>query len=98
MRGRLKEAIDHQNYVGVFSNLLKQRGELVPPYSAIPRTFHEAFGIQHKKTFGSEKFRDLAVHHTLGEAFNNCRLADAGLADEHRVVSVTLGKDLNDRV
>ena len=42
-----------------------------------------------------ERFGDVAVGDAAGEAFDDCGLADPGLADEHRVVFGSSRKNLN---
>ena len=44
----------------------------------------------------AEEFRDVAVGDFLGQAFDDGGLADAGLADEHRIVFRAAAKDLDD--
>ena len=43
-----------------------------------------------------QDFRDVAGDDSLGEAFDDGGLADAGLADEHRIVLGATGKNLDD--
>ena len=42
-----------------------------------------------------EVFRNVAAHHTAGESFDDGGLADAGLADQHRVVLGAARQDLD---
>jgi hypothetical protein len=65
-------------------------------FAAILRTGHERTHVQGEERLVAEAFRDVAVDDTLGEAFDDGGLADAGLADEHGVVLGAAGKDADD--
>ena len=52
--------------------------------------------VQRHQALALQALRDVAGHHALGEALDDRRLADAGLADQDRVVLGAPGQHLDD--
>src|SRR6202008_359681 len=59
-------------------------------------TRDERAEVEGDESLALEALGDVAVGDALGEALCDCRLADAGLADEHGVVLRPAGEDLDD--
>ena len=57
---------------------------------------HHRSHIQGDDGLVAQALRDVAVHDALGQALDDRGLADAGLADEHRVVLGATGEHLHD--
>src|SRR5262245_29312575 len=49
--------------------------------------------IEHQNTLAFEKCRNVAVHHSLRQAFDDGGLADAGLADQNRIIFCAAAKN-----
>ena len=64
--------------------------------AAVLRPGDERSHIERHDALGLQPFRHVAAHDAAGQAFHNRRLADAGLADEHRIVLRAAREHLND--
>src|SRR5262249_30622958 len=64
--------------------------------TAILGTGHHHGQIQHNNPAIAKQFRDVAVNDQLGQAFDDRGLADAGLAEKHRVIFGPPTQDLDD--
>ena len=63
--------------------------------ATVLRTGHHGAQVKGDELLALQGGRNVARHDTLGQAFHDGGLADAGLADQHRVVLGTTGEDLN---
>ena len=64
--------------------------------AAVPRAGEERAHVERVDRRALERGRDLALLDLQREAFDDGRLADAGVADEERVVLLAAREDLDD--
>ena len=77
-------------------DLLEHRLEPLLELAAVLRAGHHRGQVQRQHPATLEGVGDVAVDDALGEALDDGGLADAGLADEHRVVLRTPAQHLHD--
>ena len=61
--------------------------------AAVLRARHQGAHVQREQALVLQAFGDIAPHDTLSKAFHDSCLADARLADQHRVVLCLTGQD-----
>ena len=76
----------------LFDDLLEALLEL----TAVLRPGDERADVQREDTLALERLGHITLHDPVREAFGDGRLADAGLADERRIVLRAPGEDLDD--
>ena len=64
--------------------------------AAVLRAGQQRADVERDHAAVAQGLRDVVVDDALGEALDDRRLADAGLADQHRVVLRAAGEDLDD--
>ena len=67
-------------------DLLEDRLQPLLELAAVLRASHERAHVEREDLLVLQPFRDVAADDSLGEAFHNGRLPDAGLADEDWIV------------
>ena len=77
-------------------DLLEHRLEALLELAAELRAGDQRAEVERDEPLVLETFGDVAVHDALRESFDDRRLADAGLADEHRIVLRAAREHLND--
>ena len=77
-------------------NLGQNRLQALLEFAAVLRAGDHRCYVEGDEALVAQGLRDVARNDALGEAFDDGRLADAGLADQNRVVLGTAGQDLHD--
>ena len=77
-------------------DLLQHGLEPLLELAAVLRAGHHRAEVQRHQALALQALGDVAGDDPLGEALDDRRLADAGLADEHRVVLGAAGQHLHD--
>ena len=80
------ELVDEHDDVRVLGQLLHDRLEALFELAAILRAGDDQRDVERQDPLVGEEVRHVAVDDLLREPFDDRRLADAGLADQHRVV------------
>ncbi len=76
-------------------DVVEHRLETFLELAAVLRAGHHRTHVQGDDGLVAQAFRDVAGDDALGEAFDDRGLADAGLADQHRVVLSATGEYLH---
>ena len=88
--------VDEQDeLVGVLPHLVEHLGKPLLELAAILRARDHRTHVERDHTSPCERRRDVAVDDALRETFDDRRLSDAGVADQHRVVLPTPREDLD---
>ena len=90
------ELVDEQDDVAALGDLLHHLLEALLELAAVLRAGDEGGQIQRVDLLALEQLGHVGVGDALGEALDDGGLADAGLADEHRVVLRAAREDLHD--
>ena len=90
------ELVDEQDDVAALGDLLHHLLEALLELAAVLRAGDEGRQIQRVDLLALEQLGDVGVRDALGEALDDGGLADARLADEHRVVLRAAREDLHD--
>ena len=91
------QLVDEQDdLAGRVGDLLEDRLEALLELAAVLRAGHERAEVERDDPLVLQALRHVAAHDALGEPLDDGRLADARLADEHRVVLGPRGEDLDD--
>src|SRR5688572_8873088 len=80
------QLVDEQDDVLVLRDLVHDRLEALLELTAILRARDDGGHVEREHAVVAERLRALAIGDELRESFDDRRLADAGLADQHRVV------------
>ncbi len=88
------DLVDEQDRMGLALELREHRLEPLLEIAAILRARHQRAQIERVDHGVREHVRHLAVDDLLGQTLGNGRLADAGLADQQRVVLAPTTQDL----
>ena len=89
------QLVDEQDDVAALGDLLHHLLEALLELAAVLRPGHEGREVQRVDLLVLEQVRHLVARDALGEALDDGGLADAGLADEHRVVLRAAREDLH---
>ncbi|MCY1540383.1 hypothetical protein D9M68_760190 [compost metagenome] len=76
------DLVDEENGVRAFAQLIEQRLEALLEVAAILGTRQQRAKVQGIDHAVGQQVRHLVVDDALGQAFSDCGLADAGLADQ----------------
>ena len=87
---------EEDDLAGRFLHLLEHGLEPVLELAAVLGAGHQGAQIQGDDLFAFQGGRDVAVDDALGQPLDDGGLADAGFADEHRVVFGPAGQHLDD--
>ncbi len=90
------DLIDEQDDVAAGADLLEDLLQALFEVTAVAGAGHEGPEVQGVQLLVLDGLRDVAADDRLGQALDDGGLADAGLADQHRVVLGAAGKDLHD--
>src|SRR4051794_37280274 len=90
------ELVDEQDDVPALGDLLHHLLEALLELAAVLRARDQGGQVQRVDLLALEDLGHVAVRDPLGEALDDRRLADAGLADEHGVVLRAPREDLHD--
>ena len=90
------ELVDEQDDVARLADLLHDLLEALLELAAVLAAGDERGEVERPHLLALEQLGDLVVGDALGEALDDGRLADARLADEHRVVLGAPAEDLHD--
>src|SRR4051794_20047315 len=90
------ELVDEQDDVAALGDLLHHLLQALLELAAVLRAGDERSEIQRVDLLALQKLGDVGVRDALREALDHRGLADAGLADEHRVVLRPAREDLHD--
>ena len=88
------QLVDEDDDVRVVGQLLHDRLEALFELAAILGAGDDQRDVKREDPFVGEKVRHVAVDDLLRQPFDDRRLADAGLADEHGVVLRAAAEDL----
>ena len=90
------QLVNKKNNVFALLNLFEHRLQPFLKLTAILSPGNQGTQIERDDLLFLERFRHIAAHNTLGETLDNRGLADAGFANQHRVVLGTPTEDLDD--
>ncbi len=90
---RMQLVDEDDRAAGIGRDVLQHRFQALLEFAAVFRACEELRHVERQHALVLERFRHFAVDDPLREAFDDRRLADARLADQHRVV---LGAPLQD--
>ncbi len=79
-----------------FEDFFEHRFQALFEFAAEFRAGDQRAHVERDDALFFEAFGDVAAHDALGESFDDGGLADAGLADQHRVVLGAAREDLDD--
>ena len=88
--------VDEQDDVAAGADLLEHLLQALFEVTAIPGASHQRAQVQRVELLVLERLGHLALDDVLREPFDDGGLADAGFADEHRVVLGAPGQHLHD--
>src|SRR5215813_7765921 len=88
---RLEAAFERGVLLDVFAVFVERRRADAVQFAARERRFEQVSGVHRAQVEGDDPsvfqtFGHVAAHDALGQAFDNRGLADAGFADQHRIV------------
>ena len=89
------QLVDEQDDVAAGPDLLQHLLEALLEVAAVAGAGHERAEVERVELLVGERLGHVAGDDLLGEALDDGRLADAGLADEHRVVLGAAAEDLH---
>ena len=91
------ELVDEEDDLAFgFGDLLQDGLEALLELAAVFRAGHQRPHVERKDLLVLQPFGDVTADDSLRETFDDGRLADAGLADEHRIVLGAARQHLND--
>ena len=90
------DLVDEQDDVAARADLLEDLLQALLEVTAVARAGHERAQVERVELLVLERLGHVAAHDVLREALDDGRLADAGLADQHRVVLGAAGQHLHD--
>jgi hypothetical protein len=90
------DLVDEQDDVAALGDLLHHLLEALLELAAVLRARDEGGEVQRVDLLALEQLGHVGVRDPLGQALDHGGLADAGLADEHRVVLRAAREDLHD--
>ena len=90
------DLVDEQDDVAAGLDLLEHLLEALLEVAAVARAGDEGAEVERVQLLLVERVGDVVVDDLLGEALDDRRLADARLADQHRVVLGAAAEDLHD--
>ena len=88
--------VDEQDDVAAGADLLEHLLQALLEVTAVARTGDQRAQVQRVELLVLERLGHLALDDALGQPLDDGGLADAGLADQHRVVLGPPGQDLHD--
>ena len=89
------DLVDEQDDVAPGADLLEHLLQALLEVTAVARAGHQRAQVQRVELLVLERLRHVALDDLLGEALDDRGLADAGLADQHRVVLGPAGEHLH---
>src|SRR5262245_60769662 len=89
------ELVDEQDDVAALGDLLHHLLQALLELTSVLRARDEGREVERVDLLALEDLRDLARRDARGETLDDGGLADAGLADQHRVVLLTAREDLH---
>jgi hypothetical protein len=89
------QLVDEQDRVLGTADFVHDRLDAFLELAAVLRAGHHHGQVEYDDATFHEQLGNVAFNHALGEAFDDGRLADAGLAEEHRVVLRSAAEDLH---
>ena len=90
------DLVDEQHDVAAGADLLEHLLQALLEVTAVARAGDQRAEVERVDLLVLERLGHVALDDVLGQALDDRRLADAGLADEDRVVLGTAGQDLHD--
>src|SRR4051794_11600735 len=90
------ELVDEQDDVAALGDLLHHLLQALLELAAVLRPGDERREVERVDLLAAQELGDVGVRDALREPLDDRRLADAGLADEHRVVLRAAREDLHD--
>ena len=90
------DLVDEQHDVAAGADLLEHLLEALLEVTAVARPGDQRTEVERVDLLVLERLGDVAPDDVLGQSLDDRRLADAGLADQDRVVLRTPGEDLHD--
>src|SRR5204863_1000228 len=90
------QLVDEEDDVAALGDLLHHLLEALLELAPVLRAGDERRQVERVDLLVAKDLRDLAAGNALREALDDGGLADAGLADEHRVVLRAAREDLHD--
>ena len=89
------QLVDEQHHVGALGDFLEHRFEPLLELAAILRARHQRAHVERHNMSVAQRLGHVAAHDALGQALDDGGLADAGLADQHRVILGAPAQDLD---
>src|SRR6202171_6380206 len=89
------ELVDEEDDLPAGTDLVENLLQALLELAAVLRARAQRAHVERQHTFAAEGFRDVAEHDLLGETLGDCRLANARLADQRRVVLGPPREDLH---
>ena len=90
------DLVDEQDDVAAGADLLEHLLQALLEVTAVARAGHQRAQVQRVELLVLERLGHLALDDLLGQPLDDGGLADAGLADQHRVVLGAAGQHLHD--
>ena len=90
------QLVDEQDDVAAGADLLEHLLQALLEVAAVAGPGHQGAEVEGVELLALERLGHVVGHDLLGQALDDGRLADAGLADEDRVVLGAAGQDLHD--
>ena len=90
------QLVDEQDDVAALGDLLHHLLEALLELAAVLGPGHQGRQVERVDLLAAQQLRHLTARDALGEALDDGGLADAGLADQHRVVLRAPREDLHD--
>jgi hypothetical protein len=92
----MKFVHEQDHFSGGFSDFIHDALHALFELAAILRTGNEGSKVKRNNTLVLEHFRDILLCNAQRKAFRDCRLTDAGFADQYGVILGTSRENLND--
>ena len=90
------DLVDEEDDVAPCADLLEHLLQALLEVAAVAAAGHQRAEVERVELLAGQRLGHLVGHDALGQALDDGRLADAGLADEHRVVLGAARQHLHD--
>ena len=90
------DLVDEQDDVAAGADLLEHLLQALLEVAPVAAARHQRTQVEGVELLAVQRLGDVVGHDRLGQALDDRRLADAGLAHQHRVVLGAAGEDLHD--
>src|SRR5438876_2972143 len=90
------QLVDEEHHLATGPDFIEDLLQALFELAAVLGAGDERAHVEREHPLAAQRLGDVAEHDLLGQAFGNRSLADAGLADQRRVVLGPAGQDLDD--